>query len=543
MVKAIKKITTAAFFLFIVAAMTALFALCADAAEVWKVQDATNMRKSYSTGSSVIDTIPSGTKIKVSAKKVDSSYVWGKTSYSGHSGWCVLQYSKYASGNLGLPTVTTTETTFNGDVSLKWKSVPSAKKYVLKIYKSGSLYKSYSQTSTSKTLSLPVGSYKAKVTASNSMTPSWSATGNSFAFTVTSPLVQTIKITGSSSVIKGKTATLKATVSPSTAENKSVSWSSSDKAVLTVSSKGVVTAVAYGKATVTCKAKDGGGASAKYTVSVVPASCPTPVQSAATASGATFKWSKVSGVKGYQIYKYNSSTKKYAKLADTASTSYTVKDLSSGSEVKVKVRAYAVNGKTTVYGGFSSVITLTSLPAAPKDLVCTSATQKNVSLKWSKVSSADKYAVYRYDTDKKAYVKKATVTSPACTLTCVAGEQVKVKVRAIKALGEKNYYSTYSDTITLYACPASPTVKAQVSGKTAVVSWSKVSGAARYEVQYSKSASSGFTMFSVSDSAVRSCTISGLAAGTYYFRVRAYVTNGNTTCFGGWSTAVKVKIG
>ncbi|MCQ2462091.1 MAG: Ig-like domain-containing protein [Clostridia bacterium] len=543
MSRILKKISSAAAVIFVIAAMTALFAVCASAAETWQVEDATNLRKSYSTSSAFYLTIPEGTKIKVTSKKTDNDYVWGKVTYGKHTGWCVLNFSKYKSGNLGVPSVTTTTKVFKGIVSLKWKSVPSAKKYTLKIYKSsGSLYKSYTVSSTGKTVSLPVGSYKATVTAKNPLTPSWSATDAAYSFSVASPLVQSIKISGSSSIVKGKTAALKATVSPSTAENKSVSWSSSNKKVLTVSSKGVVTAVAFGKATVICKAKDSSGVSAKYTVSVIPAACKAPVQSSATASSAAFKWSKVNGADGYQIYKYNSSKKEYVRLAQTTAAAYSINGLSAGSEVKVKVRAFKAVGKAALYGNFSPAVKLTALPAAPNGLIATGATKTTVSLKWNKVGSASKYAVYVYDSEKKTYTKNAVVTSNFCTLTCSAGNQVKVKIKSIKVIGEKSYYSAYSAPVTLYACPPAPSVKASVSGKKAVVSWSSVKGAARYEIQYSTSPSSGFRMFCVNNSAVRSCTATGLASDTYYFRVRAYVTNENTTYFGAWSKAVEVKI-
>ena len=56
----------------------------------------------------------------------------------------------------------------------------------------------------------------------------------------------------------GRTATLTATVLPRSATNKSVTWSSSDESVATVSSTGVVKGISIGTATITATAVDGG---------------------------------------------------------------------------------------------------------------------------------------------------------------------------------------------------------------------------------------------------------------------------------------------
>jgi len=59
------------------------------------------------------------------------------------------------------------------------------------------------------------------------------------------------------SVVKGKTCQLNATVNPSDASNKNVTWSSSNTSVATVNSSGKVTAKAVGTSTITVKTKDG----------------------------------------------------------------------------------------------------------------------------------------------------------------------------------------------------------------------------------------------------------------------------------------------
>ena len=61
---------------------------------------------------------------------------------------------------------------------------------------------------------------------------------------------------------------LVATILPSNATNKSVTWTSSNESVATVSSNGLVTAYGEGNTTITCKANDGSGVSATCTVTV-----------------------------------------------------------------------------------------------------------------------------------------------------------------------------------------------------------------------------------------------------------------------------------
>ncbi len=72
----------------------------------------------------------------------------------------------------------------------------------------------------------------------------------------------------STEVTAGKTVTLSATIAPTNATNKAITWSSSDTTVATVDQKGVVTGVKAGKATITAKAQDAGGKSATATITV-----------------------------------------------------------------------------------------------------------------------------------------------------------------------------------------------------------------------------------------------------------------------------------
>ena len=90
-------------------------------------------------------------------------------------------------------------------------------------------------------------------------------------FNISCPVLATgisLNQTSLSFTAANQTATLTATVTPSNATNKSVTWTSSNTSVATVSSSGVVTAKANGTATITAKTADGTNLTATCTVTV-----------------------------------------------------------------------------------------------------------------------------------------------------------------------------------------------------------------------------------------------------------------------------------
>ncbi|MGE7662911.1 Ig-like domain-containing protein [Peribacillus sp. NPDC097197] len=90
--------------------------------------------------------------------------------------------------------------------------------------------------------------------------------------TVKSPIVaKSVKVNKTSAtIVQGKTLTLSATVSPSNAVNKTVKWSTSNKKIATVSSKGIVKAVGVGTAKITATTTNGKKTSATIKVKAKP---------------------------------------------------------------------------------------------------------------------------------------------------------------------------------------------------------------------------------------------------------------------------------
>ena len=86
--------------------------------------------------------------------------------------------------------------------------------------------------------------------------------------TVTLP-VTSVKLNKTSITLnKSKTATLKATINPTNANNQKLTWSTSNKKVATVDGNGKVKAVGKGTATITVKSANGKTATCKVTVKI-----------------------------------------------------------------------------------------------------------------------------------------------------------------------------------------------------------------------------------------------------------------------------------
>ena len=93
--------------------------------------------------------------------------------------------------------------------------------------------------------------------ANTSVTITYATKTTTQVITVTNVAVTGVSVKASTTIEKGKTETLTPTISPSNATNKAVSWESDNTSVATVTSAGVVTAVAAGTANITVTTEDG----------------------------------------------------------------------------------------------------------------------------------------------------------------------------------------------------------------------------------------------------------------------------------------------
>ncbi len=275
------------------------------------------------------------------------------------------------------------------------------------------------------------------------------------------------------SINAGKTKTLVATVLPSTASYRTVTWKTSNKAVATVNSKGVITAVAAGSAVITATSKDGAASTyCKVTVNQPATGVSLSATKASIAIGKTTTLKAT--VKPSNVTNSNVTWKSADTKIATVSSAGVVKGIKAG---KVKITATTIDGQhsasctVTVYTAVTSVKlnkTSITLKYGTTTTITPTISPSNATYKTVTWTSSDNDVV---TVDSKGKLTPKSTGYAVITATTTQGKKTATcKVNVVKpvksvALNKTSIRIEVGDKYTLKA-----TVKpADASNKT--VSW------------------------------------------------------------------------
>ena len=166
-------------------------------------------------------------------------------------------------------------------------------------------------------------------------------------------------------------------------------------------------------------------------------------------------------------------------------------------------------------------------------------------LAWGKVTNATGYIIYRSDNDGR-WTKVTTVTGTSYTDTAATtnGRRYEYRIYAYKTSGSSTIKSPCSPTVVKYRLNR-PVIKSLASNSSGKVTLTRSvnSQATGYNIRYSTDSSFGSYKTVTIGSSTTSKTISGLTSGkTYYFKIRAYKTRGNTKSYSYWSAVKSIKV-
>ena len=235
----------------------------------------------------------------------------------------------------------------------------------------------------------------------------------------------------------------------------------------------------------------------------------------------TLSWSGVSGATNYAVYSVVNG--QWQNHGYTRNGYMTVTGLANGIRYGFAVKAY-VNGAWTSVTSSDIVYATPTAPSSPK-ITSATAGVESVSLKWTAVTGASRYAIYTYINGSMNQV--ATVKGTSYNVQgLVGGIRYGFLVRAYVG----STWTSYTGSDIVYCTPltysSTPKITSAAAGNGYVsLQWTAVNGADRYMVYtyINGDYNSVATVYSTS------YTVSGLVNGINYgFAVRACV-NGNWT--------------
>lgn len=160
-----------------------------------------------------------------------------------------------------------------------------------------------------------------------------------------------------------------------------------------------------------------------------------------TQYGVLTKWGKVKGADKYRVYRKTSKSG-WKCIATTSNTYYTDKTAKSGTKYY-----YAVKSRNEA-GNSSLSSSLSKYYLADPTLKTPSSSTKGIALKWTKVTGAEGYMIYRKTgsgTYKRIATEKGVSNLSYRDTTAVKGKKYTYKVKAYKS----KTYSAYSKTKTI----------------------------------------------------------------------------------------------
>ncbi|MCD8396696.1 MAG: leucine-rich repeat domain-containing protein [Lachnospiraceae bacterium] len=220
-----------------------------------------------------------------------------------------------------------------------------------------------------------------------------------------------------------------------------------------------------------------------------------------------------------------------------------------GEPVAITIKGYKGSAAET-YAAESEKFTFITLDNSAATLgTCSISSLTNVAkgikIKWSQVSGASGYIIYR-KTGSGSYKKIKTITSASTvsyTDKKVVDKNGKTYTYKVVPYSGSTEGTGSEKTMVRLTGTTLTSVKNSAASK-AKVKWTAVTSVTGYQIQYSISSSfSSYKTKKVSGATSVSKTLSSLTKGnTYYVRIRTYKTVDGTTYYSAWSGKLKVKI-
>lgn len=280
-----------------------------------------------------------------------------------------------------------------------------------------------------------------------------------------------------------------------------------------------------------CNGASSAFASASFATLAAGTSCGTPTNLAATpaVSSAQMTWSAVGGAVSYQIQWKLSTSSTWSSVVSTNTNSYNISGLIGASTYNVRVAAVCSSTTSSFVSGTFTTTSSASCGIPTNVSVTPSTTSAQAS--WAAVTGAAYYQVQWKTAASSTWGAAQVVSSTSYSITgLTTGTSYNFQVRTVCSSATSTYVSTSFTTTTTSASCGNPTNVAVVpSTTTAQATWTGVSGALSYKVQWKSTVSNVWSSLVTVSGTTYSITGLTAAAG-YNFRVQS-VCSGASSSF------------
>ena len=248
------------------------------------------------------------------------------------------------------------------------------------------------------------------------------------------------------------------------------------------------------------------------------------------------KWAAVAGASKYEVYRSGSKDGSYTLLGTTTATNYTDNKANAGYIYYYKVKAVNANSIKSDYSATVAATCHCARPVVKPDYLISTGKPY---IKWTAVSGASKYYVYRSGSSNGTYKYVGTTTATNYTDNKAnAGYTYYYKVKAVSKVssGANSYYSV---VIGATCRCARPSVKITTSNGSPRLTWNAVAGANKYYIYRSTEANGTFE-YLYSTKNLFYTNKSAVAGTTYYYKVKA-VSEVKSTANSAFSTVVSIR--
>ena len=250
-------------------------------------------------------------------------------------------------------------------------------------------------------------------------------------------------------------------------------------------------------------------------------------------------WNKNTSASGYIIEQYsNGGWKRIARIGSGNTTTYRVENLKAGSSYQFRIKGFAFEGCTAVYGSYQTVSGTTQEASLKLDNLAGARiggrADNALRLNWNKNTDASGYIIEQYGNGE--WKRIARIGSGSTTTYRVENLKAGTSYQfRIKAFGFRGTQAVYGKMVSVSGKTNPAAVRGLKIGGTAKdalrLNWNGVSSAEGYIIE-KQEGTSWNRIARLKGGKTGTYRVEGLKAGTsYQFRIRAFGFDGKTPIY------------